>query len=115
MAYELLRQKPVFGIDFYRKILAKNMCLESYFPQIYNRDSCETDVRKTLISRVLCLINTNSFVSKVVERVCKGTSTFLGGLYSSHAGITSKPSLCEAGTEMQNPYVLFGGKEKLTL
>ncbi len=29
--------------------------------------------------------------------LCKGTSTFLGGLYSSHAGITTKPSLCVVG------------------
>ncbi len=71
MEYELLKQKPIFGIDFYSKILAKNMWLKTYFPQIYYRDSCETNVRKT--------------------------STFLGGLYSSHAGIISKPSLCEVG------------------
>ncbi len=33
----------------------------------------------------------------LTEHGCKYTSTFLGGLYSSHAGITSKPSLCEVG------------------
>jgi hypothetical protein len=97
MAYELLRQKPIFGIDFYRKILAKNMWPKTYFPQIYYRDSCETNVRKTLTARILHFIYTNYFVSKLGERICKGTSTFLGGLYSSHAGITSKPSLCEVG------------------
>jgi hypothetical protein len=97
MAYELLRQKPIFGIDFYRKILAKNMWLKTYFPQIYYRDSCETNVRKTLTARILHFIYTNYVVSKLGERMCKGTSTFLGGLYSSHAGITSKPSLCKVG------------------
>ena len=97
MAYELLRQKPIFGIDFYRKILAKNMWLKTYFPQIYYRDSCETNVRKTLIACILHLIYTNYVVSKLGERICKGTSTFLGGSYSSHAGITSKPSLYEVG------------------
>ncbi len=85
MAYELLRQKPIFGIDFYRKILAKNMWPKTYFPQIYYRDSCETNVRKTLTARILHFIYTNYVVSK------------LGGLYSSHTGITSKPSLCEVG------------------
>ncbi len=68
-----------------------------YFPQIYHRDSCETNVRKTLTARILHLIYTNYVVSKLGERMCKGTSTFLGGLYSSHTGITSKPSLCEVG------------------
>ncbi len=97
MAYELLRQKPIFGIDFYRKILAKNMWLKTYFPQIYYRDSCETNIRKTLTASILNLIYTNYVVSKLGERMCKGTSTFLGGLYSSHAGITSKPFLCEVG------------------
>jgi hypothetical protein len=97
MAYELLRQKPIFGIDFYRKILAKNMWPKTYFSQIYYRDSCETNVRKTLTARILHFIYTNYVVSKLGERMCKGTSTFLGGLYSSHAGITSKPSLCEVG------------------
>ncbi len=97
MAYELLRQKLIFGIDFYRKILAKNMWLKTYFPRIYYRDSCETNVRKTLTARILHLIYTNYVVSKLEERMCKGTSTFLGGLYSSYAGITSKPSLCEVG------------------
>lgn len=97
MAYELLRQKPIFGIDFYRKILAKNMWLKTYFPQIYYRDSCETNVRKTLTARILHPIYTNYVVSKLGERMCKGTSTFLGSLYSSHTGITSKPSLYEVG------------------
>ncbi len=36
-----------------------------------------------------------SHLSKTL--LCKGTSTFLGGLYSSHAGITTKPSLCVVG------------------
>lgn len=97
MAYALLRQKPIFGIDFYRKILAKNMWLKMYFPKIYYRDSCETNVRKTLTARILHLIYTNYAVSKLGEIMCKGTSSFLGGLYSSHAGITSKLSLCEVG------------------
>jgi hypothetical protein len=29
MEYVLLKQKPIFGIDFYRKILAKNMWLKT--------------------------------------------------------------------------------------
>ncbi len=73
------------------------MWLKTYFPQIYYRDSCETNVRKTLTARILHLIYTNYIVSKLGERMCKGTSTFLGGLYSSYAGITSKTSLCEVG------------------
>lgn len=77
--------------------VAKNMWLKTYFPRIYYRDSCETNVRKTLTARILHLIYTNYVVSKLGERMLRGTSTFLGGLYSSHAGITSKPSLCEVG------------------
>ncbi len=49
------------------------------------------------ISRRVHLIHTNYVVSKLGERMCRGTSTFLGGLYSSHAGIASKPSLYEVG------------------
>ncbi len=35
MAYELLKQKPIFGIDFYRKIFAKNMWLKTEMQKPY--------------------------------------------------------------------------------
>ncbi len=58
------------------------------------------------ISGRVSLIYTNYVVS---EKECaRAHPHFSGYLYSSHAGITSKPSLCERVTEMKKPYVLFG-------
>lgn len=97
MAYELLRQKPVMGLDFYKEVLEKNRWLETYFSQIYKDSSCEVTVQKTFIARVLRLIYSNPVISYLGERMCREISPFSGDLSSSRAGITLKHSRVSGG------------------
>lgn len=111
MAYELLRQKPIMGLDFYKEVLEKNRWLETYFPQIYNGSSCEVTVKKTFIARVLRLIYSNPIISYLGERMCREISSFLWRLVQfSRRNNPEALSGVRWVTEMQKPYALFGDR-----
>jgi hypothetical protein len=111
MAYELMRQKPIVGLGFYKEVLKKNRWLKTYFPQIHNGSSCEVKVNKTFIAKVLRLIYSNHVVSHLGERMCKEISSFLWRLVQiSRRNNPEALSRVRWVTEMQKPYALFGDR-----
>ncbi len=111
MAYELLRQKPIIGLDFYRQVLEKNRWLETFFPQIYNGSSWELTIKKTFIARVLRLMYSNSVVSYLGESMYRKISSFLWKLMQfSRRNNPEALSGVRWVTEMQKPYALFGDR-----
>ncbi|KAB2947087.1 MAG: hypothetical protein MPEBLZ_00406 [Candidatus Methanoperedens nitroreducens] len=111
MAYELLRQKPIMGLDFYKKILEKNSWLETFFPQICNKKSQEVETRRTSIARVLRLIYSNRVLSHLGERMCREIS-YLLWRYVQFSRRNNPEALSRVRwvTEMQKPYALFGDR-----
>jgi hypothetical protein len=112
MAYELLRQKPVFGIKFYRTVIEKNIWLKTYFPQIYDLDQDEIPIKRTFIGRLMRLFYSNSAISVVGEMICKNLSRFLWSLVQFSR--RNNPDALERVrwvTEMQKPYSLFGERK----
>lgn len=108
LAYELLRQKPVFGLEFYNQVLESNRWLESYFPQIYRKHSSEVKINKGILSRLLRLACSIPFASHIGERVCKEISYFLWKLVQFSR--RKNPEAIERVkwvTDMQKPYALF--------
>ncbi|MFZ3166245.1 MAG: hypothetical protein WA130_01430, partial [Candidatus Methanoperedens sp.] len=111
MAYELLRQQPIMGLDFYKKILEKNSWLETFFPQICNKKSQEVETRRTSIARVLRLIYSNRVLSHMGERMCREISYLLWRYVQfSRRNNTEALSRVRWVTEMQRPYALFGDR-----
>lgn len=113
LAYELLRQKPVFGLEFYNQVLESNRWLESYFPQIYRKHSSEVKINKSLLSKLLHLACSIPFASHIGERVCKEISYFLWKLVQFSR--RKNPEAIERVkwvTDMQKPYALFDEPER---
>ncbi len=111
MAYELLRQKPIFGVDFYRKVLEKNRWFEAYFPQIYNTVSSDVKVRKTFAAKVLRLFYSIPVTASTGEKICKELSYLLWRFVQFSRRNNSKArERVRWVTEMQKPYSLFGDR-----
>lgn len=108
MAYELLRQRPVFGLEFYRQILEENRWLEVYFPQIYRLPPEEVEVKKTLLSRLLRLFYSSGGASRIGERICRDVSYLLWRFVQySRRNNPEAMQRVRWVTEMQRPYSLF--------
>ncbi len=111
MAYEILRQKPILGLEFYREVLEKNSWLKTYFPQIFNSSSPEINVKKTFIARILRLFYSNPATSYLGERMCWWISYLLWRFVQfSRRNKPDALSRTRWVIEMQKPYALFGDK-----
>src|SRR3989304_408707 len=111
LAYELLRQKPVYGLGFYSRILEENRWLESYFPQMYKNGMCEVEVRKTFFRRSLKLFFSNKKVSCILERVCREVSYRVWRFVQfSRRNNPEALERVSRVTEIQRPYALFGDR-----
>ncbi|MCZ7401573.1 MAG: hypothetical protein O8C61_05070 [Candidatus Methanoperedens sp.] len=111
LAYELLRQKPIFGLEFYREVLSGNIWLKTCFPQIYNLEADEIKTKRTLSGRILRLFYSNPAISMIGEGLCKRISTFLWRLVQFSR--RNNPQAIERVrwvTAMQKPYTLFSEK-----
>lgn len=111
MAYELLRQKPVFGQSYYRAVIEKNKWLETYFPQIYESLPEEISVKRTLAGWLVRILYSNNVVSRIGERFCRIVSHLLWRLVQFSR--RNNPEALERVrwvTEMQKPYSLFSDR-----
>ena len=111
LAYEILRQKPIFGTKFYSDILVKNRWLETYFPQIYMKRYYDVKCKKTIFGSLMLLLYANSTASYLGERFCKMISYFLWrAVQFSRRNNKEAIDRVRWVTEMQRPYALFGDR-----
>jgi len=111
LAYELLRQKPIFGLEFYREVLSGNIWLKKYFPQIYDLEGDEIKAGRTLTGRILRLFYSSRAISFIGEGLCRRISTFLWRLVQFSR--RNNPQALERVRwvkEMQKPYTLFSDR-----
>ncbi len=111
MAYELLRQKPVFGLRFYNEVLHKNMWVRSYFPQIYGSAPNEIHIKKTLMRKIIRLFYSNNIISHTGELLSKKISYVLWSFVQfSRRNNTAARQRVKWVRSMQRPYALFGDR-----
>ncbi|MCE8422963.1 MAG: hypothetical protein J5U17_03265 [Candidatus Methanoperedens sp.] len=114
MAYELLNQKPVFGLRFYRTVIQSNQWLETYFPQIYDTHEIPariTPVPTSLAGRLMRLFYSNRTASSFGEMVCRKVSYVLWRIVQfSRRNNPDALARVRLVNEMQKPYSLFGDR-----
>jgi len=114
MAYEILRQKPVFGLGFYMTVIERNGWLGAYFPQIsqtHKHNQGDIPINRTLAGRLMRLFYSNPAVSAIGEMVCRKLSFFLWKLVQ-FSRMKNPEALARVRwvIEMQKPYSLFGDR-----
>lgn len=78
MAFELVQSRPIFGVDYFRKLLASNPWLATYFPQEREDGFVhEVDPRHTLVKSALRILLGRPLLLRFVEGIARTVSWIL--------------------------------------
>lgn len=109
LAYELMRQKPVFGLEFYGRVLSNNAWLGSFFPQINGLDQRELEAKSSCSSRLLRFFYSHGFLAGAGEWAARQVCYLTWRLVQFSR--RNNPEAIERArwvNSMQSPYCLFG-------
>ncbi len=109
MAFELLLSRPLHGAEYFRKLLASNSWLSSYFPQIYRKaQGEEVTPANTLLKSALRLCCRPRLIRRLVDTVCRAISwAFYQYVHWSRRGDPEAVERIEFIRRVKEPYEVF--------